>query len=81
MIILIMKAIDIHTPDQSWLNGSYPNIGAEINTSLSTVSLLNGEYFWQGSEADRVIADIHRIWIKQDTTVEQAISHWVSIFL
>lgn len=58
--------------NETWLNGKYPDIDAEIDTAHSTVQI--GEYYWQGHAAEAVIASIHTIWLKSgDISVQQAI--------
>lgn len=62
-------------PDESWLSRRYPDINAEIDTSYSTVAI--GDYFWQGHEAVKIIAEIHAIWLRGDCDQQQAIEKWL----
>jgi hypothetical protein len=63
----------------TWLNGKYPEIQAEINTSIGYVAI--GEFFAQGDEAEAVIAEINEIYNTQDVTVPEAIQIWSNIYL
>lgn len=63
-----------YTPDQSWLSGKYPDINAEIDTRLPFVEI--GDYYWQGWEADKVISEIHQIWLTNDCTTQEAIEKY-----
>ncbi len=65
--------------NSSWLHGKYPEINAEINTSLPYVAI--DEYFWQGEEADNVINEIHTIWINNDISVQDAITQYSNYYL
>ena len=65
--------------NETWLSGKYPEINAEINTSLPYVAI--GDYFWQGEEASEVIAEIHQIWVSNDCSVQDAIIRYSSAYL
>jgi hypothetical protein len=74
------KSIPIlHEPDTSWLAGNYPELNSEINVRLPYIGI--GDYFWQGDEADNVINEIHKIWLRDDCTVEQAIKTYSNYYL
>ena len=63
-----------NTLDTSWIAGKYPEVDAEINTKLPFVSI--GVWFFQGDEAEKVIKEIHAIWVKRNCTVEDAINRF-----
>ena len=65
--------------NETWLEGKYPEINAEINTSLPYVEI--GDYFWQGEEANNVITEIHKIWLKNDCSVQDAINIYSGYYL
>ncbi len=80
------QAPRIPDPNTSWLNGKYTINGdkVEINVNMSTVAIdtTNGdEWFWQGDEADKVIDEIHAIWVNGDATVTAAIEQWINMYL
>lgn len=67
------------TLNETWLHGKYPAINSEINTSIPYVAIY--DYFAQGDDADKVISEIHQIWINDNCTVEEAIQKWSSFYL
>lgn len=69
-----METIELNT---SWLNGKYEE--GEINTSLPYVSF--GDFYAQGDEADRIINEIHQIWLSCDITTQGAVTHWIGLYL
>ena len=71
------EKVNIPEPDQSWLHREYKQ--GEINTKLPYVSLY--DYFWQGEEAEKVIKEIHEIWLKGDLTQQEAVNKWCGYYL
>lgn len=69
----------INNPDSSWLNGKYPEINAEINTSLPYVAI--DDFFVQGDDAELIISDIHKVWINEGGTIEEAIKSYAANML
>jgi hypothetical protein len=80
-----------HIPDRSWLHGKYGKFPEgpdeynneykyEVHTLLPYISI--GSFFVQGEEADKIIDEIHQIWVNPgDLSVEEAIQKWESIYL
>lgn len=66
-----------YTPNISWLDGHYEE--GHISTAFSHVMLF--DYFWQGSEAEEIIEQIHEIWVKNNLTQQQAVSRWIELNL
>jgi len=77
-------------PDKSWLAGSWSVDGRKLNnsgnpecyyaidTGIPYVAI--GEYYWQGDEADKVIDEIHCIWLKGMSEIE-SIQEWENMYL
>lgn len=62
--------------DTSWLSRKYDH-GNEINTTFSTVAI--GDFFAEGHEADRIIKEIHKIWIDGELTQQEALDYWADL--
>lgn len=77
-----------YIPDRSWLHGKYEKnddptesneYKYEIHTSLPYVSI--GEFFCQGHDADKIIDEIHQLWINGNMTTLEAIQKWEMLYL
>lgn len=73
--------------NQTWLNGKYFAGEAEINTSLPYLAV-NGsltseghDFFAQGEDADTFINEIHKYWLNNDCTTEEAFNYWINLYL
>ena len=62
----------------SWIHGKHSE-DVDINTRMPFVHI--GEYFWQGDEADVVIAEIFNIYKTEICTPLQAAEKWASNML
>ena len=71
-----MNTIELN---ETWLHGKYDN--GEINTSLSYVAVNDPDWFFQGEEANNVISEIHKYWMNNEATTEQAFNWWINTYL
>ena len=81
--------IEEYQPDRSWLHGKYEKYPEpdedgneykyDVHTSLPYIAI--GKFFCQGEEADKVIDEIHQIWLKEDITELEAIKKWENMYL
>jgi len=73
--------------DTSWLHGKYNfgyNLIGEINTKLPYVAVDDDGivFFVQGEEADKVIDEIHVIWLSDGRRTEKsAFKKWINLYL
>ena len=65
--------------NKTWLHGKYKN--GEINTDLSYVAVNDPDWFFQGDGACEVIAEIHKYWLKEEATQEEAFNWYVNTYL
>lgn len=71
---------NVITLNRSWLQGSYPGIGAEIHTGIPYVAF--GDFYAQGDQADLIMDEIMQIWDSAPYfSVERAITVWMNIYL